>query len=229
MKNSIVHLIKNLEGGDLIDTRFSFRGFIRFLKERRQHEKTQRVRYLDFLIHHFEERLQGKDLLEPEEMQNYGDLMELMYTSIFPAIADERDNLWALSIPMQPSIVYGTNAFYDLLLDPVTGEVRASMIDKEDRERRKLNLQLIYSVILSQLYGHSFSTGDTLIRSWTNERTGLPSFYRLNIDTRFMEVVPKGQLPVVDWQQFPSRRPVPEIITWLTEHLPLADFRFQGI
>ena len=229
MKNSIVHIIKDPEGGDLIDTHFSFQGFIRFLKERRKHEKTQRVRYFDFLIHHFEERLQGKDLLEPEEMQNYGDLMELMYTSIFPAIADERDNLWALSIPMQPAIVYGTNAFYDLLLDPVTGEVRASMIDKEDRERRKLNLELVYSVILSQLYGRSFSSGDSLIRSWTNERTGLPSFYRLNIDTRFVEVVPKGQLPVVDWQQFPSRRPVPEIITWLTEHLPLTDFRFQGI
>jgi hypothetical protein len=229
MKNSIVYLIKDPEGGKQLDTRFSFRGFIRFLKERRQHEKTQRVRYFDFLIHHFEERLQGKDLLEPEEMKNYGDLMELMYSSIFPAIADERDNLWALSIPMQPAIVYGTNAFYDLLLDPVTGEVKASMIDKEDRERRKLNLELVYSVILSQLYGRSFSSSDSLIRSWTNERTGLPSFYRLNIDTRFVEVVPKGPLPVVDWQQFPSRRPVPEIMNWLKEHLPIADFQFQGI
>ena len=230
MKNSIVHLIKDLEGGSQLDTRLSFRAFIRFLKERRQHEKTQKVRYFDFLIHHFEERLQGKDLLEPEEMQNYGDLMELMYSSIFPAIADERDNLWALSIPMRPSIVYGTNAFYDLLLDPVTGEVRASMIDKEDRERRKLNLEVIYSVILSQLYNLSFSAGDnSLIRSWTNERTGLPRFYRLNIDTRFVEVVPKGQLSVVDWQQFPSHRPVPEIITWLTGHLPITNFRFQGI
>ena len=229
MKNSIVHIIKDPEGGDLIDTHLSFQGFIRFLKERRQYEKTQRVRYFDFLIHHFEEQLQGKDLLEPEEMQQYGDLMELTYTSIFPAIADERDNLWALSIPMQPAVVYGTNAFYDLLLDPVTGEVRASMIDKEDRERRKLNLELVYSVILSQLYGRSFSSGDSLIRSWTNERTGLPSFYRLNIDTRFVEVLPKGQLPVVDWQQFPSRRPVPEIITWLKKYLPITNFRFQGI
>ena len=229
MKNSIVHLIKDPEGGKQLDSRLSFRPFIGFLKERRQHEKTQRARYFDFLIHHFEERLQGKDLLEPEEMQNYGDLMELMYTSIFPAIADERDNLWALSIPMRPSIVYGTNAFYDLLLDPVSGEVKASMIDKEDRERRKLNLELIYSVILSQLYSITFSGGDSLIRSWTNERTGLPSFYRLNIDTRFVEVVPKGQLPVVDWQQYPSRRPAPEVITWLMEHLPITDFRFQGI
>ncbi len=229
MKNSIVHIIKDPEGGSQLDTRLSFRAFIRFMKERRQREKTQKVRYFDFLIHHFEERLLGKDLLEPEEMQNYADLMELVYSSIFPAIADERDNLWALSIPMQPSIVYGTNAFYDLLLDPVTGQVRASMVDKEDRERRKLNLELIYSVILSRLYSISFSTGDSLIRSLPNERTGLPSFYRLNIDTRFVDVVSKGLLPVVDWQQFPSHRPASEIVLWLMEHLPIADFQFQGI
>jgi hypothetical protein len=203
MKNSIVHIIKDPEGGDLIDTHFSFQGFIRFLKERRQHEKTQRVRYFDFLIHHFEERLQGKDLLEPEEMQNYGDLMELMYTSIFPAIADERDNLWALSIPMQPAIVYGTNAFYDLLLDPVTGEVRASMIDKEDRERRKLNLELVYSVILKRLYSYSNFDRDSHDPFGRMSRTGLAEFYRLNIDTRFVEVFPRGSCRMVDPEHFP--------------------------
>jgi hypothetical protein len=229
MKNAIVHIIKDPEGGSQLDTRLSFRPFIDFLKERRQHEKTQKVRYFDFLIHHFEERLQGKDLLEPEEMQNYADLMELVYSCIFPAIADERDNAWALSIPMRPSIVYGTDTFYALLLDSITGEVRASMIDKEDRERRKLNVQLVFSVILSKLYGIAFSGGDSLIRSFTNEHTGLPSFYRLNIDTRFVDVVSKGPLPVVDWKQFPSHRPVPEIITWLMENLPMANFQFQGI
>jgi GAF domain-containing protein len=229
MQNSVVNIIKDLEGVARLDTQLSFRGFIGFLKARRLMKKTQKVKYLDFLVHHFEERLKGKDLLEPEEMQQYVDLLELMYGSIFPPIADERDNLWALGIPMKPVIIYGTDSFYDLLLDPASGKLRASMIDPEEKERHKLNMDTIYSVILNRLYSYSVPTKDTMIRSWKNESTGLPSYYRLNIDTRFVEVFSKGPLPEVDPELFQSHRSRAEILDWLMEHLPLEGFQFRGI
>ena len=68
-----------------------------------------------------------------------------------------------------------------------------------------------------------------MIRSWLNEKTGLSSFYKLNIDTRFMEVVPKGPLPEIEPELFSSRKPITEMLGWLTEHLPLKLVRFEGI
>jgi hypothetical protein len=123
MQNSVIHIMKVPADGDLLDTRMSFRGFIGFLKERRQVEKTQKVKYLDFLIHQFEERLQGRDELAAEDLIQYGDLLEYMYAAVSSPLSDEREILWALSIPMIPEIVYGTDSFYGLLIDPLTGEV----------------------------------------------------------------------------------------------------------
>ena len=68
MQNTVVHIIKELEGGEQIESCLTFRAFVNYLKERRLHEKNMRVKYLDFVIHHFEQRLQGKDRIELSEM-----------------------------------------------------------------------------------------------------------------------------------------------------------------
>ena len=229
MQNAVIHIIKELEGAGELDSRLSFDGFIHFLQKRRRGEKTMRIKYLDFVIRHFEERLQGKHFIELEEMGDYGDLLELIYASIFPAVADEMDSVWALGVPVKPVIIYGTDPFYNKLRDPVTKEMKACMVDDQNVERKKLNIGLIYSTILKQLYGYDLPAGDSVIRSLRNEETGLPGFYRLNIDTRFIEVVPKGELPPFDAEAFASRQPAKETNAWLLEHLPLAAFRFEGI
>lgn len=229
MQKTVIHIIEEVEGGEQVDSRLSFRGFINFLKERRREEKTMRVKYLDFVIHHFEERLQGKDLIGVEELDQYGDLLELVYSSIFPPVVEENDNLWGLALPVKPTIFYGTDPFYDLLRDPGSKDVKACMMDKKDQVRKKLNMELVYSMILRKLYNIDLPASNSIIRSWLNESTGLSSFYELNIDTRFTEVVPKGPLPDIDPQLFNSRLPMPEILGWLTEHLPLTLVRFEGI
>src|SRR5690242_3673934 len=141
MQNFLFNIAEKLEGGELIDSRLSFRRFIDFLKDRKMHEKTMKLKYLEFVISHFENRLKGKDIIPVEEVTGYEDLLELIYSALFPAIEDERDNIWALSVPMRPIIFYGTEPFYNLLRDPVTGEPRASLIDKENHSRKSINLE----------------------------------------------------------------------------------------
>jgi hypothetical protein len=229
MQNTVVHIIKEVEGGEQVESCLSFRGFINYLKERRLHEKTMRVKYLDFVIHHFEQRLEGKDIIDIHEMNQYTDLLELIYASVFPALAGENENVWALGVPVTPTIFYGTEPFYDLLRDPASHEVKACMMDKMDKERKKINLELIYSLILRKLYNIDFPAGNSVIRSWLNEETGLSSFFRLNIDTRFIEIVPKGKMPDIDPLLFSSHLPTSEILAWLTAHLPIPMVRFEGI
>ena len=102
MQNEIVHIIKELEGAGQLDSRLSFDGFIHFLQKRRREEKTMRAKFLDYVITYFEDMLKGKPFIEEAEMSGYGDLLEWVYSVIFPAIADERDFYWALGVPVKP-------------------------------------------------------------------------------------------------------------------------------
>ena len=63
MQNFVLNIAQKLEGGELLDSRLSFRRFIEFLKDRKMHEKTMKLKYLEFVISHFENRLAGKDTI----------------------------------------------------------------------------------------------------------------------------------------------------------------------
>ncbi|HEV2481602.1 MAG TPA: GAF domain-containing protein [Puia sp.] len=221
--------MQELEGAEQLDVGLSFRGFVNFLKERRLVEKTMRVKFLDMVIHYFEQRLQGGYCIPLEEIGQYGELLELMFMAIFPPLADERETAWALSVPVTPVIFYGTDPFYDKLRDPVTHEQKACMMESGQKVRKKVNLELIYSLILKRLYNFEFAAGTSIVRSLTDKDTGLAHFYKLNLDLRFVEIVPKGILPGFDPQFLNTRPPLPEALDWLKEHLPLSAFRFEGI
>jgi hypothetical protein len=229
MQNEVLYIVRELEGAEQLDVGLSFRGFVHFLKQRLLVEKSMRGKFLEFVVQHFEERLQGKYGVPLEQIGGYPDLLELMFTAIFPALTDERENAWALSVPVKPVIFYGTDPFYDKLRDPATHEGRACMVDKGELERKKVNFELVYSLVLKRLYDFDFFPGNTVVRSLTDKKTGLAHFYRLNIDLRFVEVVCKGSLPVFDPQYLQSNPPVAEAVAWLKEHLPLSAFRFEGI
>jgi hypothetical protein len=95
--------------------------------------------------------------------------------------------------------------------------------------RKKINLELVYSLILKKLYNYNLYHPGSVIRSIRNEASGILNFYRLNIDTRFVEVFPKGPLPEWDPAILQSHLPVPRVIEFLLKHLPLDLFRFEGI
>lgn len=229
MQQSILNIAEHLEGIQLLDSHLSFKGFIDYLKERKVREKTMKVKYLEFLINHFEHRLRGNYRIEVEQAGQYEDLLELMYSTIFPAIADESQSLWALSVPLKPIMFYGTNPFYEMLWDRESKHLRVCMIDEESKVRNKINLELVYSLILKKLYNYDLYNPGSIIRSLKNEASGILNFYRLNIDTRFVEVFPKGPLPEWDPAILQSHLPVPRIIEFLLKHLPLELFRFEGI
>src|SRR5258708_4293957 len=229
MQHSILNIAKEMEGGELVDSHLSFKGFIDFLKNRKLNEKTMKVKYLDFLINHFEHRLRGNYRIEVEQAAQYQDLLELMYSTIFPAIEDESLNLWSLSVPLQPIIFYGTDPFYDLLRDQDSGHLRVCMIDEKSRVRKKMNLDLVYSLVLKKLYNYNLFHSSSLISSLKNENSGILNYYRLNIDTRFVEVFPKGALPEWNPALLQSHLPGPRILDLLMRQLPLTQFRFEGI
>jgi hypothetical protein len=228
MQKEFINIADKLEGAEEVDAAFSFDGFVRYLKDQRLREQTMRVKFLDFVIHYFEQRLAGRHLIEVEEIGQYGDLLELVYTSVFPPVDNEGPNVWAMGIPVTPAIVYGTDAYYNLLRDPVTKEMKAVLVTDGNKVRTGMNMALIYSTILKQLYGYDYPSSGAMIRSLANKDTGLARFYRLNVDQRFIQVVPKELLPAFDEAAFKDRPVGEECIAWLKVHLPLNAFRFEG-
>jgi hypothetical protein len=228
MQNEVFHIDDNLQGADQLDAWFSFDGFIHYLRAQRLHEKSMRAKFLDFVINYFEQRLNKRHLIEEGAIGQYGDLLDLVHASVFPPVEDEGPSVWAMGIPLTPAVVYGTDAFYDMLRDPVTRERKASLVEDGYRIRKTMNFALIYSTILKQLYGFHFAVSKTMIRSLAQKDTGLVSFYRLNIDQRFIEVVSKGALPAFDESFFQNRPTEEEAIAWLQERLPMSAFRFEG-
>src|SRR3569833_1104796 len=192
MQNSVLNITEKIEGGELVDSHLSFRRFIQFLKDRKSHEKTMKLKYLDFVISHFDHRLGDKDTITHEEVGQYEDLLELIYSALFPAIEDERDHRWALSIPMRPVIFYGTEPFYNLLRDPQTGEPRASLVNDKKEKRKGINFEFAYTLLVKRLYNFDiYFPSTSIIHSFVDEVTGASNFYRLYIDTRFIDISPK--------------------------------------
>src|SRR5882724_1537791 len=229
MQKELLNIAGELEGFDVIDSHLSFKGFLNFLKDLRSHEKTMKVRFLESVISSFEHRLPHKDELDIQEMKQYEDLLQWVYALLFPPINDERNNLWALSLPMKPVIFYGTDAFYQLLWDAKTGESRIRFIDKENGSQKKLNLELTYSFVLKRLYNFDYFPGARLIHSYFDPLTGVSKFYKLDLDTRFVEIIPKkGFFPVIA-SELKAHAHDASFIDFLKEKLPLNLFRFEGI
>ena len=229
MQNSVLNIAEKIEGGDLLDSHLSFRRFIQFLKDRKSHEKTMKLKYLEFVVSHFEHRLGDKVTISAEEVGQYEDLLELIYSSLFPAIEDERDNLWALSIPLRPVIFYGTEPFYNLLRDPLTGEPRASLINDKKEKRKSINLEFAYTMVIKRLYDFdTYFPATSVIHSFVDETTGASNYYRLNIDHRFIEIIPKEPLPKLDREALEQHMHEGTAIEFLWKTIPLTMFRFEG-
>jgi len=67
-----------------------------------------------------------------------------------------------------------------------------------------------------------------MTHSMEDTATGIARIYRLNIDTRFVRIVPKGVLPKLDFAVLQAHMHESTAITYLMELLPLSLFRFEG-
>ena len=229
MQNAVLNIAERLEGAELLDSDLSFQRFVDHLKDRRLREKTMKAKYLEFVISHFERRLAGKRVIPIAEIGQYEDLLQLIYSALFPAIEDERDQSWALCVPLKPVIFYGTDPFYNFLRDPITGQPKASMIDKHKNKRKSINLEFAYTFILKRLYNFSVNLPHaTIVHSFVDEETGISRYFRLNIDTRFIDIIPKGVLPQLSHEALQAHLHPDTAIAYLKEHLPLTLFRFEG-
>lgn len=229
MEARVLYLDEGLSIGEAVDTAICFRPFIRFLEEKAENSQTFKTKFYRFLLAQFNRYAEPDIEFRPEDAVKYEHLLELMYALLSSTLEDEENELWALSVPLEPVLFYGTAGLYDKLIDPATARLNRHIVAKDPDMFKKRRFEMIYSLILERLYAFPPVQKHENIHAWTDQETGLPRYHRINGDTRFVEVTATGPLPELNFEILQSR--LQEETGWnvLSELLPLSLFRFRGI
>lgn len=222
---------KEADHNSLPEIQLSFKHFINYLKNRIENEESVKKEFFNYVLQRFLsiEKLSGH--LLPEEIIQYKEELTLVYSLLMPVIAEEEKSYWALGLPLSPSVFYGTNAFYDLLRDCTTGEMYCDIVEETNwKEQKEQKQQMVYSFILKKLFNITLPERSEMVHAMEDKVTGMPRYYRVNIDPRFVEVYAVTELPEINFETFQKQYQVDGHIDWnaIYQKLPLSLFRFEG-
>jgi hypothetical protein len=156
-----------------VDIRLSLKPFITFLRERMSREKTAKINFYKYLLEQFDVFPELSEPIDDADTSKYNHLFELIYTALSPVINDETEQLWALGKPVSPCFYYGTNAFYNILLDWKTKDLKSDLKLPSEQEMEKSALTNFYSLILKKYYGFTLGGQEYTIKSFIDHDTHL--------------------------------------------------------
>lgn len=211
------------------ETVLTFRPFINYLKKRKDESNCRKNHFFSFVIEQFEKNPELLQPIDVKEVSKYADHLQLIYSMVSPVIEDENQHRWALCLPLKPIVFYSTNAYFNLVTNIATGNLRKSITSKSPQEMKRNQLEFTYSLILEKLYNLSSFFSRDIVHSLQDEETGLTKYYKLNLDTRFIEIHTTIPLPELKLEDFSLGSYDPgEALAYLEKKLPLEMFRFEG-
>lgn len=213
----------NLPDGLQIDTALSFKPFMAFLRKRIGEEKTVKVDFFKKVLEKFEAANLPDELTIPQ-LYEHTELLEYFYASMAPMFSAEEETLWALWVPVHPTIVYGTEFFYNVLQSRKTDLVNRSVEDY-----RKDRIDMIYSFILKRFYNYHSPLKNEQYHAYQNDESGLLQYYTVHINTEFIEATAKGPLPELNFGKLHAHLTQNTGAEYLESILPLDLFKFRGI
>ncbi|WP_158795406.1 GAF domain-containing protein [Pedobacter sp. L105] len=212
------------------DIELSLKPFIVFLKDRADREKTGKINFYNYLLEQFSAYPELLFSIHQEDTAKYNHLFELIYTALSPIINDEHEQLWAVGKPVSACFYYGTNAFYNVLLDHKKESLKPDLSLPSKTDMDKNMLRNFYNLILQKFYNFTLGGKQYTIKSVTDQKTHLTKYYRLNVDNRFMDVQCEGELPELTLQHAKDyMNDENNSLEILTKLLPSKLFSIQGI
>jgi GAF domain len=122
---------------------------------------------------------------DPAVLERHRDLVEVLMSLVFPAASWEQDYA-AAAVPFQVRAVHATPSFRRLLLD-ADGMLQGSMSMDAETAAHGRRLRA-YDAILRAHYGMTLEVDYPLILGVRDPESGLERHFRLQFDTRFIEV-----------------------------------------
>jgi GAF domain-containing protein len=132
---------------------------------------------------------------DPSVLERHRELVEVLMSLVFPVASWERDYAAAM-VPFQLRAVHATPSFRRLLLD-ADGVLQGSLnLDADGAAHGRL--LHAYDVILRSHYGMTLDVDYPLILGAHDPDSGLERQFRVQFDTRFLEVRAVGPVPPLD-------------------------------
>ena len=213
-----------------IEVHFSFMPFIQYIERRIVTEQTAKVNFYKYILEQFK---QFPELTEPvaaENAQKYTPLYELIYTALSPILNDESEQFWALGPPLTAAFYYGTSGFYAILIDAKTKALKKDLKLPVAEDMEKSVRTSFYNLLLKKFYDFTLSDVDFTIKSMIDPETHLLKYYRLNVDTRFMDIKSLGNLPEISLQKIKDElQDETNTLNILSNLLPPDQFMVEGI
>src|SRR5690606_38257215 len=87
--------------------------------------------------------------------------------------------------------------------------------------------RVLYSLMLGKLYGFTLNPKPEIVPSLPGTATRLLKYYRVNIDSQFIDVEIRNPLPPINYSEIKNKA---DGFDWmdLQERLPLEHFTFKG-
>jgi hypothetical protein len=177
-----------------IDSKISFLPFIDYLKEKASDTSDIRTGFCRYLIQKIEgEPALLKPFVDTAVLNDNQDLLDLLTTSLFPLISD-KERIFTLALPYHYTIFGYSDSFGKLFVNEK--ENKFLLADSETGEAlKKLQCSLFYEHVLEKFYHIKLNENTQLVVPVTDPITGMPRYYRLRYDRRFVDVKLKGELP----------------------------------
>jgi len=207
-----------------LDLRLSIDEFIEHFKKLTQEKNNSKHEIFAFILAKFLNARKTYGPLTEKNLTDYGETLFYIYNLLVPPLVDEHENLWAIAYPLGKKIIYGTEAFYSRLQQQFDDEAANAVSDK----KKDLQEQSIYSLILERFYEIPSFENEAIEFSCKDGSSDLPKYFAINIDNKFIEITPKGELPPLDYRKL--RKENVQQFDWkiIRETLPLSQFIFKG-
>ncbi len=229
MQTAIRNMVADGHFEHMPESVLTFRPFIDHLRKRKEETSCHKSRFFSFVVEQFEKHPELLQPIDVDRVKEYQELMQLIYTMLSPIVEDEETHRWALVLPLKPVVFYSTNAYSRLVTDIQSGNLKKGISEKKPAELRREQQEFIYSLILEKCYGYSSFFNRDIIHTLEDEASGLTNYFKLSVDTRFVEIFPLKPLPELKANEFrSSTNDHSETIACLQEKLPLENFRIEG-
>jgi hypothetical protein len=212
------------------DIKLSLKPFIDYVQQRANTEESSKINFYRYILEQFKQFPELQNPISAENAKNYTGLFELIHTSLSPIINDETQQYWAIATPLSGVFHYGTDAFYNVFMEPTKCSLRSDLSLPSKKEMEKNMLSTFYNMIMERFYGFSLNNNQFTIHSIIDPETHLLKYYRLDVDARFLDISASVKLPEYNLKDVKDYiKDERNTLKVLTKLIPPDIFTIEGI
>lgn len=178
---------------------------------------------------------QHPELLKPihdlDLLDKHRVLIDQLMATVFPVTLSEKDDLYGAAVPFQYRMFHASSKMQQDFMSADGTHIEAPDCATDDRVVQE-KLEGAYQMILNRFFKANINNDViTTVYNYKDEATGLETYMELELDSRFIDVSAKGDLPKLNIDCNAHNHEVTDVmpLSSLMEVLPLSLFEFEGM